>query len=134
MENIHLAQKIMRGYARKRMTPRCTLKVDIRKAYDTISWDFLGRALTALQFPCKFVDWVMECVTTLSYSLKVNGETFGFFKGQRGLRQADPISPFLCVIGMEYLSRSLNRAALYDEFNYQPQMSLYDHLSFGICG
>lgn len=102
VENIHLAQ------SRKRTAPRCTMKVDIQKAYNTISWEFMEKALRAFGFPNKFVMWIMECVTAPSYSLKVNGETFGFFKGRRGIRQGDPISPFLYVIGTEYLSRSLN--------------------------
>lgn len=69
---------------------------------------------------------------TPSYSLKVNGETFGFFKGRRGLRQGDLISPFLYVIAMEYLSRSLNQAALQDEFNFHPKCHTMaiSHLTF----
>lgn len=74
----------------------------------------------------------MICVTTPSYSLKVNGETFGFFKGRRGLRQGDPISPFLYVVGMEYLSRKLNRVDLHRDFNYHPQCQALSitHLAF----
>ncbi|KAI5652778.1 hypothetical protein M9H77_29965 [Catharanthus roseus] len=48
VENIHLAQEVIRGYTRKRTSPKCTLKVDIRKAYDTISWEFLENVLKAL--------------------------------------------------------------------------------------
>lgn len=109
VKNIHLAQEIMRGYGRKRTTPKCTLKIDMKKKYDTISWDFLRRILQDMQFPNTFVDWIMACVTSPSYSLKINGEIVGFFKGKRGLRQGDPMSPSLFVICMEYLSRSLNR-------------------------
>lgn len=109
VENIHLAQEIMRGYGRKRTTPKCTLKIDLRKAYDTISWSFLHDILMQLRFPTEFVGWIMACVTTPSYSLRINGETVGFFKGKRGLRQGDPMSPSLFVLCMEYLSRYLNR-------------------------
>lgn len=59
--------------------------------------------------------------TTTSYSLSINGENIGFFKGQRGLRQGDPISPFLFMICMEYLSRKLNQATPEDCFNYHPK-------------
>lgn len=83
VENIHLAQEIFRGYTRKRTSPKCTLKIDIWKAYDTVSWDFL-KVLHTLRFPDIFIRWIMECVSTPSYSLKVNGEVFGFFKGKRG--------------------------------------------------
>ncbi|KAI5652830.1 hypothetical protein M9H77_30017 [Catharanthus roseus] len=86
VENIHLAQELMRGYSRKRTTPKCTLKIDIRKAYDIVSWGFLHRVLLALNFPIKFVEWIMECACSPSYSLKINGGIFGYFKEERGLR------------------------------------------------
>lgn len=56
VENIHLEQEIMRGYTRKRTSPKCSLKIDIRKAYDTISWEFLKKVLHALHLPIKFID------------------------------------------------------------------------------
>lgn len=109
VENIYLAQEIMRDYGRKRTTPKCTLKIDIRKSYDTISWGFSYGFLKELCFSDVFISWIMACVTSPSYSLNINGEIVGFFKGQRGLRQGDPMSPSLFVICMEYLSWSLNR-------------------------
>lgn len=61
------------------------------------------------------------CVSTPSYSLKINYGIFGLFKGERGLRQGDPISPFLFVVCMEYLSRSLDYASLHNNFNFYPK-------------
>lgn len=52
VDNIHLAQEIMRGCTRKRTSPKCTLKIDIRKSYYTISWDFLQKVLLTLDFNC----------------------------------------------------------------------------------
>lgn len=57
------------------------------------------------------VQWIMECVSSPSYSVLINGEVEGFFKGSRGLRQGDPISPFLFVLVMEMFTRKLQRAA-----------------------
>ncbi|XP_075492539.1 uncharacterized protein LOC142530599 [Primulina tabacum] len=62
-----------------------------------------------LNFPIKFVQWIMECVSTTSYSIALNGQFHGHFKGQRGLRQGDPLSPFLFTLCIEVLSRSLKR-------------------------
>ncbi|XP_057248229.1 uncharacterized protein LOC130590212 [Beta vulgaris subsp. vulgaris] len=100
---------MLKHYKRKSRPPRCTLKIDLRKAYDSLSWEFIGDLLKGLQFPAKFITWVMECMTSPSYTLCINGETCGFFKGRRGLRQGDPISPLLFVIAMEYLTRLLSK-------------------------
>lgn len=43
--------------------------------------------LEDLKFPSQFVGWVMECITSPSYSLCINGDTYGFFRGGKGLRQ-----------------------------------------------
>ncbi|GAA0159055.1 hypothetical protein LIER_38783 [Lithospermum erythrorhizon] len=81
------------------------LVVDLRKAYDIVSWEFLEAVLRSLDFAEVFVGWVMECVTTASYSVSINGEMYGHFPGHRGLRQGDPMSPALFLLCIEYFSR-----------------------------
>jgi hypothetical protein len=120
-DNIHLAQELVLQYNRKRISPRCMLKIDLRKAYDTFSWSFLYSVLGGLGFPFTFIYLVMTCVSSTSFSVQVNGDLFGFFKGKRGLRQGDPISPFLFVLCLEYFSRSLNSATSEHPFNYHPK-------------
>ncbi|XP_074283047.1 uncharacterized protein LOC141607595 [Silene latifolia] len=85
-----------------------------------IEWSFIDQMLVALQFPKKFRMLVMVCVTTPTFSLNLNGATFGFFHGRRGLRQGDFISPLLFTICMEYLSRVLEFATQKWEFRYHP--------------
>ncbi|XP_057965498.1 uncharacterized protein LOC131156065 [Malania oleifera] len=58
-ENIHLVQELVRGYARKRVTPRCLLKVDLRKAFDTVAWPFLTDMLKHLKFPQEMINWIL---------------------------------------------------------------------------
>ncbi|KAL2237308.1 UNVERIFIED_CONTAM: hypothetical protein Sindi_0922500 [Sesamum indicum] len=102
-DNIMLAQELFSGYNQMRLPPRCALKVDIRKAYDTVEWDFLLAVLQLFGFPTKFTRWIEECVSTTSFSIGLNGKPHGFFTGARGLRQGDPLSPYLFVLVMEAL-------------------------------
>lgn len=103
-DNILLIQELFRNYHRHKGTPRCAFKVDIRKAYDSVNWDFLFEALHLFGFPEKMTAWIKECVSTPSYSVIVNGESFGFFKGEKGLRQGDPLSPYLFTLVMQVLT------------------------------
>ena len=85
-------------------------KMDIEKAYDHIDWDFLLNVMTKMGFGSKWVSWISWCISTTSFSVMVNGSISGFFWSSRGLRQGDPLSPCLFVIGMEALSYLIARA------------------------
>ena len=65
-ENILLATELIKGYSRKNNSPRCMIKMDLRKAYDSISWVFLFSVMEEMGFPPKFMDWIRPCVTTVS--------------------------------------------------------------------
>ncbi|KAL0278039.1 UNVERIFIED_CONTAM: hypothetical protein Sradi_7301700 [Sesamum radiatum] len=59
-DNVLLAQELFSGYNQRNLPPRCALKVDLRKAYDTVEWDFLKAALTLFGFPERFIQWIVE--------------------------------------------------------------------------
>ncbi|KAJ9540805.1 hypothetical protein OSB04_027311 [Centaurea solstitialis] len=111
-DNILMAHELVAGYQRDSGRPRCAFKIDLRKAYDTVDWRFLLRMLRGLGFHPVFCNWIDQMLQTSSFSIVLNGETTGYFEGARGLRQGDPISPYLFTIVMECFSMILKRCIL----------------------
>lgn len=81
----------------------------IEKAYDRMEWALIVRALECFGFPTWFINWIYQCMSSVSYSILLNGSPYGFFKPSRGLRQGYPLSLLLFVIGLEVFSRLLFR-------------------------
>lgn len=82
-----LATELMKGYSHKYISPRCMIKIDLRKAYDSIEWPFLATMLEELGFPRLLSNWIMACVTSVSYSVLINGIPSDPFPAKKGLRQ-----------------------------------------------
>lgn len=82
--------------------------LDIEKAFDKINWNFIDFMLLKKGFPLKWRKWIKACVSSVQYSILVNGKRRGKTKPNRGIRQGDPISPFIFVLAMDYLNTLLN--------------------------
>nr|GFB44229.1 RNA-directed DNA polymerase, eukaryota, reverse transcriptase zinc-binding domain protein [Tanacetum cinerariifolium] len=73
-DNVLHFEELLRGYHRKRGYARFAFKVDIKKAYDSVEWCFLRDCLTRIGFHSTMVKWIMECISSTSFSINVNGD------------------------------------------------------------
>lgn len=133
VHNVLICYDFMRHYGRK-TSPRCMMKIDLKRAYDMVQWTFIRDLLSGLGFPPKFCDLVLPCVTTTKFSIRVNGDCHGYFEGKRGLRQGDPISLRLFVLVIEYLSRIMAKMGRLPDFRFHPMCKAQglNHLIFEI--
>lgn len=86
------------------------IKIDLSKSYDRISWIYIRMLLTYLGFIVDFINWIMGCITSVSFAVLTNGAASSSFKGQRGLRQGCPLSSLLFLLVAEGLSPLVQKA------------------------
>jgi len=103
------------------------LKVDFEKAYDSIDLNYLNLVMIHMNLPTLWRKWISECIGTATALVLVNGSPIEEFPIERGLRQGDPLSPFLFLLeaeGFNILMKALVNANLYRGYNVGRQVNV----------
>ena len=128
-----LAQEIIHHLKKPNIGSNVIIKLDMAKAYDRVSWSYICLVLRKMGFNEGFIDMCWRIMANNWYSIIINGKRHGFFQSTRGLKQGDPLSPALFILGAEVLSRSLNRLHHhpdYQGFTMEKRGPQVNHLSF----
>jgi len=109
LDSVLVANEVVEELRRYRRRDLC-LKVDYEKAYDSVRWDFLFDMLHRLGFHSKWIMWIRGCLESALVSVLVNRSSTTEFHPSRGLRQGDPLAPFLFLIVAEGLAGLVREA------------------------
>jgi len=109
LDSVLMANEVIEELKRRRKPGLC-LKVDFEKAYDSVIWEFLYDMLYRMGFHRKWIMWIQGCLESATVSVLVNGNPTEEFKPSRGLRQRDPLAPFLFIVVAEGLAGLVRQA------------------------
>ena len=104
MDNAIIVQEIIHTMARKKGKGGVmAIKLDLEKAYDYLEWSFIRDTLKVFRIPNNLISLIMSCTSSLAISILFNGGALEAFQPSRGIRQGDPLSPYLFIFCMEVL-------------------------------
>ncbi|KAI3821231.1 hypothetical protein L1987_08792 [Smallanthus sonchifolius] len=107
----HILVNSIHGWAKKSSTKLMLFKVDFAKAFDSLNWNFLDSIMLQMGFGARWRSWIKGYLKSGRASVLVNGSPTDEFPMERGVRQGDPISPFLFILAMEGLSAMMRSAS-----------------------
>ncbi|CAJ2632329.1 unnamed protein product [Trifolium pratense] len=133
LDGILIANEVV-DEARKSKKDLLLFKVDFEKAYDSVDWGYLDAVMGRMSFPTLWRKWIRECVCMATASVLVNGSPTDEFPLRRGLRQGDPLSPFLFLLaaeGLNVLMEAMVARNLFQGYSVGGQGSVsVSHLQF----
>jgi len=110
IDSVLLANEVIEDLRRKGKSGLC-LKVDFEKAYDSVRWEYMYDMLGRMGFHCTWIKWISGCTESAIVSVLVNGSPIEEFRPTRGLRQGDPLAPFLFTVVAEGLAGLVRQAS-----------------------
>ena len=112
-QGLILAQEIVHSF-KKSKKKKCSVgfKLDFHKSYDRLEWNFITTVLKLLSFDQRIINLIHQCISTVSFTLLLNGSKNISFHPSRGVRQGDPLSLYLFILCSEVLSKLINRVVV----------------------
>ncbi|GAU22999.1 hypothetical protein TSUD_98280 [Trifolium subterraneum] len=133
LDGILIANEVVDD-ARKLHKELILFKVDFEKTYDSVDWGYLETVMRQMAFPTLWRKWIRECVSTATASVLVNGSPTDEFPLERGLRQGDPLSPFMFLLaaeGLNVMMQAMIQSSLFTGYSIGTKLpTLVSHHQF----
>ena len=135
LHNIVVVQEVIHLSIENVRKGGMVIKIDLEKAFDWMEWSFIRVVLEHFHFPPPLIKIIMDCISSSSISIPLNGGMLKSFRPSRALRQGDPFSPYIFILCMEFLGLLINES--FQDGDWKPLKSSrsgpsFSHLFFAV--